>query len=70
MTLWSERVGAGLHPAVEEFLRADDAELLPYDCAATLAHARRLHAAAEGFIKLQALETELLAALAKGKATA
>ncbi len=28
------------------------------------------HAAAEGFIKLQALETELLAALAKGKATA
>jgi argininosuccinate synthase len=28
------------------------------------------HAAAEGFIKLQSLETELLAALAKGKATA
>ena len=45
MTLWSGRVGAGLHPAVEEFLRGDDAELLPYDCAATLAHARRLHAA-------------------------
>jgi argininosuccinate lyase len=38
-------VGEGLHPAVEEFLRGDDAELLPYDCAATLAHARRLHAA-------------------------
>jgi argininosuccinate lyase len=45
VTLWSGRVGAGLHPAVEEFLRAEDAELLPYDCAATLAHARRLHAA-------------------------
>jgi argininosuccinate synthase len=28
------------------------------------------HAAAEGFIKLQSLETELLAAMAKGKATA
>ena len=26
-----------------EFLRADDAELLPYDCEATLVHARRLH---------------------------
>ena len=45
MTLWSGRVGAGLHPAVEEFLRADDAELLPYDCAATLVHAGRLQAA-------------------------
>ena len=45
MTLWSGRVGSNLHPAVEEFLRGDDAELLPYDCAATLAHARRLHAA-------------------------
>jgi argininosuccinate lyase len=45
VTLWSGRVGAGLHPAVEEFLRGDDAELLPYDCAATVAHARRLHGA-------------------------
>ena len=45
MTLWAGRVGTGLHPAVEEFLRAEDAELLPYDCAATLAHARRLEAA-------------------------
>ena len=42
MTLWAGRVGAGLHPAVEDFLRADDAELLPYDCAATVEHARRL----------------------------
>jgi argininosuccinate lyase len=45
VTLWSGRVGAGLDPAVEEFLRGDDAELLQYDCAATLQHARRLHAA-------------------------
>jgi len=35
-----------LDPAVWSFLRADDAELMPYDCAATLIHARRLHAAA------------------------
>jgi argininosuccinate lyase len=45
LTLWSARVGTGLDPAVEEFLRADDAELLPYDCAATVAHAGRLVAA-------------------------
>jgi argininosuccinate lyase len=29
--------------AVWDFLRADDAELLPYDCIATRVHARRLH---------------------------
>jgi len=29
--------------AVWNFLRADDAELLPYDCLATRVHARRLH---------------------------
>ena len=45
MTLWAGRVSAPLAPAVWEFLRADDAELLPYDCAATLEHARRLEAA-------------------------
>jgi argininosuccinate lyase len=45
MTLWSGRVGRPLDPAVEAFLRADDAELLPYDCEATAVHARRLHAA-------------------------
>ena len=45
MTLWAGRVGMELHPAVEAFLRADDAELLPYDCEATLVHAKRLHAA-------------------------
>jgi argininosuccinate lyase len=45
VTLWAGRVGGGLAPEVWEFLRADDAELLPYDCAATLVHARRLAAA-------------------------
>ncbi|HET9508339.1 MAG TPA: argininosuccinate lyase [Gaiellaceae bacterium] len=45
MTLWSGRVGGTLAPAVEEFLRGDDAELLPYDCAATVVHAGRLVAA-------------------------
>jgi argininosuccinate lyase len=45
MTLWAGRVGGRLAPEVWEFLRADDAELLPYDCEATGVHARRLHAA-------------------------
>ena len=45
MSLWGGRVGRPLDPAVSEFLRADDAELLPYDCEATALHARRLHAA-------------------------
>ena len=45
MTLWAGRVGGELAPEVWDFLRGDDAELLPYDCAATLEHARRLHAA-------------------------
>jgi argininosuccinate lyase len=45
MSLWGGRVGQPLDPAVSEFLRADDAELLPYDCEATAVHARRLHAA-------------------------
>ena len=45
MSLWGGRVGRPLDPAVTEFLRADDAELLPYDCEATAVHARRLHGA-------------------------
>src|SRR5881397_1499895 len=45
MTVWSGRVGVGLAPEVWDFLRAHDAELLPYDCEGTLAHARRLHEA-------------------------
>jgi argininosuccinate lyase len=43
--LWAGRVGEELAPEVWEFLRAHDAELLPYDCRATLVHAGRLHAA-------------------------
>jgi argininosuccinate lyase len=45
VTLWSGRVGEELAPEVRDFLKADDAELLPYDCRATLVHARRLAAA-------------------------
>jgi argininosuccinate lyase len=45
MTLWSGRVEAKLAPEVWDFLRADDAELLPYDCLATLVHAHRLREA-------------------------
>ena len=45
MTLWSGRVGSELAPEVWAFLKADDAELLPYDCEATVLHAERLHAA-------------------------
>ncbi|MGZ4291568.1 MAG: argininosuccinate lyase [Gaiellaceae bacterium] len=45
MRLWSGRVGGELAPEVWEFLRAEDAELLPYDLQATLLHAQRLHAA-------------------------
>jgi argininosuccinate lyase len=45
MTLWSGRVGSELAPEVWAFLRADDAELLPYDIQGTLLHAERLRAA-------------------------
>ena len=45
MTLWSGRVRERLAPEVWEFLKADDAELLPYDIEATRVHAGRLHAA-------------------------
>jgi argininosuccinate lyase len=45
VTLWSARVGTRLAPEVWEFLRAEDAELLPYDVEATRVHARRLHGA-------------------------
>src|SRR5437660_12288903 len=45
MTLWSARVERTLSAEVWEFLRADDADLLPYDCEATALHARRLNAA-------------------------
>jgi len=45
MSLWAGRVEGEIEGAVWEFLRADDAELLPYDCEATAEHAQRLHAA-------------------------
>jgi argininosuccinate lyase len=45
MTLWAGRVGGALAPEVWEFLKADDDELLPYDVAGTLVHAKRLHTA-------------------------
>ena len=45
MTLWAARTETDLASEVAGFLRADDGELLPYDCEATLVHARRLHAA-------------------------
>jgi argininosuccinate lyase len=45
MTLWSARVETELAPEVWDFVRTEDAELLPYDCRGTLLHAQRLHAA-------------------------
>jgi argininosuccinate lyase len=45
VTLWSGRVGTDLAPEVWDFLKANDAELLPYDVQGTLQHAERLHAA-------------------------
>jgi argininosuccinate lyase len=45
VSLWAGRVEGSLDSAVWEFLRADDAELLPYDCEATSEHVQRLHAA-------------------------
>jgi argininosuccinate lyase len=45
VTLWAGRVGTALAPEAWAFLRADDAELLPYDLEGTLLHARRLEAA-------------------------
>ena len=53
MTLWAGRVGGRLAPEVWDFLKAEDAELLPYDCAATLIHAQRLHEA--GFLTSEEL---------------
>ena len=65
LTLWAGRVATGLAPEVWAFLRADDAELLPYDLQATLLHAGRLHEAgilddaelAEVAEKLAAIDT-------------
>jgi argininosuccinate lyase len=45
VTLWSGRVETELAPEVWDFVRTEDADLLPYDCRGTLLHAQRLHAA-------------------------
>jgi argininosuccinate lyase len=45
VTLWSGRVETELAPEVWEFVKTEDAELLPYDVRGTLLHAERLHAA-------------------------
>ena len=45
MSLWAGRVTRPLAAEVRDFLKADDEELLPYDCEATALHAQRLHAA-------------------------
>ena len=45
MTVWSGRVETELAAEVREFVRTEDAELLPYDVRGTLLHADRLHAA-------------------------
>ncbi len=45
MTLWAGRVETPLAPAVWEYVKSEDAELLPYDCEGTRLHAQRLHAA-------------------------
>jgi len=62
VTTWSGRVEAALDREVWEFLRSDDAELLPYDCEATLFHAQRL--AEAGILTTEEL-TEVEARLAE-----
>ena len=42
MTLWAGRVDSELAPEVWELVKADDAELFPYDVEGTRLHARRL----------------------------
>ncbi|MGH3135234.1 MAG: argininosuccinate lyase [Gaiellaceae bacterium] len=54
MTTWSGRVEGSLDAEVWEFLRANDAELLPYDCEASCEHARRLLEA--GILTLEEFE--------------
>jgi argininosuccinate lyase len=45
VTLWQGRVEGELAPEVWELVKAQDAELFPYDCRGTRLHADRLHAA-------------------------
>jgi argininosuccinate lyase len=69
VTTWRGRVEGELDPQVWEFLRADDAELLPYDCEATVEHARRL--AEAGILTAEELEDaeDRLAAIAQDPAS-
>jgi argininosuccinate lyase len=69
MTLWGGQVEVRLAPEVWAFLRAHDADLLPYDCEASLVHARRLEAA--GLLsgeELAEIESALAAIAAEGYA--
>jgi len=63
VTLWAGRVEGSLAPEVWEFLRAHDAELLPYDCEASRAHARRLAGAgllsSEELVQIEATLTSI-----------
>ncbi len=63
VTLWAGRVTTELSAEAWAFLRADDAELLPYDIEATLLHAQRLHAAGILDDAELAEATQLLAAI-------
>jgi argininosuccinate lyase len=45
MPLWSGRVESSLDPQVWEYVKSEDAELLPYDLLGTIQHAQRLNAA-------------------------
>ncbi|HEU5212493.1 MAG TPA: argininosuccinate lyase [Gaiellaceae bacterium] len=60
MTVWGARTATPLDGRVWAFLKADDAELLPYDCRASRRHAERL--AAAGLLTTDEL-TEVDAAL-------
>ncbi len=66
MTLWAGRVEVRLAPEVWDFLRAHDAELLPYDCEASRVHAARLHAAGILTDDEHAELTSRLTAIAQG----
>jgi argininosuccinate lyase len=67
VTVWSARVQTSLDERVWAFLKADDAELLPYDCRASLVHAQRL--ADAGLLspdELAGVETQLERIAASG----
>ncbi len=71
MTLWAGRTGGNrLTPEVADFLRAEDVELLPYDCEGTLLHARRLQEAGVlSAAELHEIETKLADIRERGEAS-